>query len=93
MTLPSDEPEIEVGVRELHDKLSRYLRHVDLGGKVVVTMRGRRIAQLTGIDHVDPLKDLRARGLIRDPQQVRQPETGRKRLAGIVSDLVNEQRR
>lgn len=93
MTLPSEGPKAEVGVRELHDQLSRYLRHVSSGGEVVVTMRGRRVARLTGVDGADPLEDLRARGLVRDPQRTRQRETGRKRLTGVVSDLVSEQRR
>jgi hypothetical protein len=34
--------EFEVGVRELHDRLSRYVQHVKDGGEMVVTMRGRR---------------------------------------------------
>jgi hypothetical protein len=29
----------EVGVRELHDQLSRYIRHVAEGGEIVVTTR------------------------------------------------------
>jgi prevent-host-death family protein len=36
----------EVGVRELHDRLSRYVQHVKDGAEVVVTMRGRRVARL-----------------------------------------------
>ena len=53
----------EVGVRELHDRLSRYVQHVKDGGEVVVTMRGRRVARLIPVDELDPLADLRARGL------------------------------
>lgn len=95
MTLHNEGLEVEVGVRELHDQLSRYLRHVGSGGEVVVTMRGRRVARLSAADVGDPLADLRARGLVRDPQQARQRTTGRSRLtaAGTVSDLVSEQRR
>lgn len=33
----------QVGVREMRDQLTRYLRHVDAGGEVVITMRGRRV--------------------------------------------------
>ncbi len=93
MTLPGEPPRIEVGVRQLHDQLSRYLRHVDAGGEVMVTMRGRHIARLTGVEDADPMEDLRVRGLIRDPQRMRRTETGRSRLTGDVSDLVGEQRR
>jgi prevent-host-death family protein len=95
MTLHSEGLKAEVGVRELHDQLSRYLRHVGSGGDVVVTMRGRRVARLSGLDAGDPLADLRARGLVRDPQQIRRRTSGHSRLTvtGTVSDLVSEQRR
>ncbi|HET7069295.1 MAG TPA: type II toxin-antitoxin system prevent-host-death family antitoxin [Nocardioides sp.] len=94
MTLHHDHLKAEVGVRELHDQLSRYLRHVDSGGDVVITMRGRRVARLSAVDDVDPLADLRARGLVRDPQRSRRRVSGRELLAadGSVSDLVSEQR-
>jgi prevent-host-death family protein len=85
----------EVGVRELHDHLSRYVRHVAQGGEVLVTMRGRRVARLAPVDEGDPLADLRARGLVREPTQLKRPGTGRRRLAALepVSDLVAKQRR
>jgi prevent-host-death family protein len=93
---PHREPlKSEVGVRELHDRLSRYVQHVQDGGEVVVTMRGRRVARLVPVDEVDALADLRARGLIREPTGPRSPRAGRARLkAGKpVSDLVADQRR
>ena len=95
MTLHPDELTAEVGVRELHDQLSRYLRHVGSGGDVVITMRGRRVARLSMVDDTDPLADLRARGLVRDPQRSRRRVSGRELLTadGSVSDLVSEQRR
>ena len=94
MTLHPGELKAEVGVRELHDRLSRYLRHVSAGGDVVVTMRGRRVVRLSMIED-DPLADLRARGLVRDPQRPRRRASGREllRADGSVSDLVSEQRR
>lgn len=54
-------------MRELHDQLSRYLRAVQEDGtEVFVTMRGKRVARIVPIDHVDadPLADLRARGIV-----------------------------
>ena len=95
MTLQSEDLKAEVGVRELPDQLSRYLRHVGSGGDVVVTMHGQRIARLSKVDETDPLAELRARGLVGDPQRSRRRASGSEllRAAGSVSDLVNEQRR
>jgi len=86
---------VEVGVRELHDQLSRYVRHAAEGGEVIVTMRGQRVARLSPIVVSDPLADLRARGLVRDAMRPKRKLEGRKRLtaAAPVSDLVAEQRR
>jgi prevent-host-death family protein len=96
MMTPHPEPlKTEVGVRELHDRLSRYVQHVQGGGEVVVTMRGRRVARLVPVDEIDPLADLRARGLVREPTAPRHPRARRARLeaAKPVSDLVADQRR
>ena len=93
---PHPEPlKSEVGVRELHDRLSRYVQHVKDGAEVVVTMRGRRVARLVPIEEIDPLADLRARGLVREPTAPRSPRARRARLkaAKPVSDLVADQRR
>ena len=95
MTPHSEPLKTEVGVRELHDRLSRYVQHVQDGAEVVVTMRGRRVARLVPVNEVDPLADLRARGLVREPTAPRHPRAGRARLkaAKPVSDLVADQRR
>jgi prevent-host-death family protein len=93
---PHPEPlKAEVGVRELHDRLSRYVQHVQDGAEVVVTMRGRRVARLVPVDEIDPLADRRARGLVREPTAPRHPRARRARLkaAKPVSDLAAGQRR
>ena len=87
------ERESEVGVRELHDRLSEYLERVEQGGEIVVTRRGRRIARLSGLDADAPLEDLRRRGLVRMPESPRSPREPRVKSAGSVSDLIAEQRR
>ena len=50
MAVQSDEPitstVISVGVRELKDHLSNYLRQVKSGQTIVITDHGREIAQL-----------------------------------------------
>lgn len=83
----------EVGVRELHDRLSAYLERVESGEEVVITRRGRRIARLSSIDADDALEALARRGLVRLPRAQRSPRKPRVKSAGSVSDLVTEQRR
>lgn len=95
MTPHDAELKAEVGVRELHDHLSRYVRQAAEGGEVIVTMRGERVARLSPFGVSDPLADLRARGLVRDAARPRRKREGRKRLTASapVSELVDEQRR
>lgn len=99
MTLQRRPPQTEVGVRELHDQLSRYLRSVQEDGtEVFVTMRGKRVARIVPIDHLDadPLAELRARGIVGEAKGPLQIEdlgepvklTGQgPSTADIVSDL------
>jgi prevent-host-death family protein len=85
--------ESEVGVRELHDRLSEYLEKVENGGDIVVTRRGKRIARLSRLDADRRLEDLARRGLVSMPESPRSPRQARVKSAGSVSDLVAEQRR
>jgi prevent-host-death family protein len=95
MTLRRSPLKVEVGVRELHDHLSRYVQHVANGGEVLVTTRGRRVARLSPIDDTDPLAGLRARGLVREPARSKRSAKRLRPIApsALVSDLVVEQRR
>ena len=90
MTLPARE--YEVGVRELHDRLSEHLERVEQGAEVLVTRRGRRIARLSSVDVEDPLDDLIRRGLITAPTRPRRSRLASGGAKGSVSDLVAEQR-
>jgi prevent-host-death family protein len=83
----------EVGVRELHDRLSEHLERVERGAEVVVTRRGRPIARLSAVDGADPLEDLLRRGLITLPARAQGPRRARVKARGSVSDLVAGQRR
>jgi prevent-host-death family protein len=87
--------EQEVGVRELHDHLSRYLRRVAEGREIVVTMRGRRVARLSPLEGQSPLARLRERGLVQEPARPRGTGGLSKpvRATESVADLVAEQRR
>lgn len=89
MTLHQSES--EVGVRELHDRLSSYLEQVENGGEVIVTRRGRRIARISALD-TDPLADLAQRGLLRMPAKHRSHRSAGVEAGGSVSDLVAGQR-
>jgi prevent-host-death family protein len=91
MTLHGDS--YEVGVRELHDRLSEHLERVERGSELVVTRRGRPIARLSTIDGEDQLQDLIRRGLITPPARTRTSRRASVRARGSVSDLVAEQRR
>jgi prevent-host-death family protein len=78
-----------------HPDSGEYVKHVQGGAEVVVTMRGRRVARLVPVAELDPLADLRARGLVREPIAPRHARAERARLkaAKPVSDLVADQRR
>ncbi len=91
MTLPDGA--YEVGVRDLHDRLSEHLEHVAGGTEIVVTRRGRPIAKLSAVDAVDPLEDLVARGLVTTPKAARRATQPRVKARGSVSGLVAAQRR
>ena len=93
MTLHSRSLKKEVGVRELHDQLSRYVNHVAAGRQVVVTMRGKPVARLVPIDAPDPLAEFRRRGLVQEPTADWDPaEAIRPRPTEPVAPLVSELR-
>jgi prevent-host-death family protein len=86
-----------VGARELKIRLGTYLRRVRQGHRLVVTDRGRPVAELRpvgGQDGVESvLAELEARGVVTRPTRNRLPpfrpiETRRDRL----SDAVREDR-
>lgn len=51
-----------IGIRELRQRASDYLRRVEAGETIEVTDRGRPIALLTPIPAASPLELLRATG-------------------------------
>lgn len=85
---------VEVGVRDLKNKLSRYLDDVANGTEVTVTDRGRPVARLVRVDAaLDHLSDLIAAGVVQ-PAQTRTRRLPRRiTAAGSVSELVADQRR
>jgi prevent-host-death family protein len=83
----------EVGVRDLHDRLSEHLDRIEEGAEITITRRGRPVARLSAVDHSDPLEDLVRRGLITMPARPRSPRRAQVHARGPVSDLIAEQRR
>jgi prevent-host-death family protein len=83
----------EVGVRELHDRLSEHLERVERGAEIMVTRRGQPIARLSAVGGEDPLEDLVRRGLVTLPGRARGSRRAAVSARGSVSDLVAEQRR
>jgi prevent-host-death family protein len=84
----------EVGVRELHDHLSRYVKEVAAGREILVTSRGQAVIRLVPAQQSDPLAELRNRGLVHEPTQEWRPKRrGRPRPTRSVADLVSDQRR
>jgi prevent-host-death family protein len=55
-----------IGIRELRQRASEYLRRVEAGETIEVTDRGRPIALLTPIPQAPPLARLRASGDIEE---------------------------
>jgi prevent-host-death family protein len=86
--------EMEAGVRELRDHLSRYLDLVRDGQEVTVTDHGRAVARLVPLEHPRPLDRLIAEGLATPGVVPKRARSGRGiRARGTLSDLVAEQRR
>lgn len=83
----------EVGVRALGDHLSRYLEQVKAGDEVVVTERGRAIARLLPIGGERTIDRLVREGLVTAAKQPERRRPKPLRSAGLVSDLVAQQRR
>lgn len=85
--------EIEVGVRELRDRLSECLAKVERGGTIVVTRRGKPIARLSPAERPQPFEKLEQRGLVRLPKKPREVRNALAGSKGSVSGLVKDQRR
>ena len=56
-----------VGVRELRQNLSRYLRRVELGERLIVTERNKPVAELGPLPTGNVLDRLIAQGLVSAP--------------------------
>lgn len=91
---------METGIRELRDNLSRYIRRIEAGERVVVTAHGRVVAELVppgGVreSHKSELDRLVAAGVITPPVEGGDPleNCPRIRLApGTATALIDSDR-
>lgn len=87
------EAEVNIGVRELRDTLSRQLAEVRAGHVVTVTDHGQPIARIVPAGRLTRLEELRAQGKISPAANRRQPLADPIAIDGTVSDLIVDQRR
>jgi prevent-host-death family protein len=85
----------DVGVRDLRNNLSKWLREVANGEELVITDRGRPIARLISSAWPSALEQLIAAGEIGPPRRGKGSDARRPTIKsrGSVSDLVADQRR
>ena len=84
---------MNVGIRELKQHLSEYLRHVADGETIHVTDRGVPVALITPMAGADPLARAIAEGWVRPPVTSRRVGEGARATATRrVLDVINEDR-
>jgi prevent-host-death family protein len=84
---------MEVGVRELKQRLSHYLDRVEAGEEVVVTERGRPKARIVAVTDSGALQRGVDEGWIRPPRGSRPIGTSqRHRAARPSGDVLDEDR-
>ena len=76
-----------VGARELKNRLGRYLRQVRAGETILVTERGRPVAELrplspSALDLDARLQELATEGMVRLPTRQKSQQIGRVTLPG-----------
>ncbi|MGW4773625.1 type II toxin-antitoxin system Phd/YefM family antitoxin [Nocardia sp. NPDC004278] len=84
---------MDVGIRELRANLSRHLAEVRTGHTVTVTDHGRPIARIVPVERLTKLEQLRDEGRVHPARKRKQPAPEPIHGTGIVSDLIDEQRR
>jgi prevent-host-death family protein len=84
---------MEIGIRELRDKLSRHLAEVQQGRTVTVTDHGRPIARIVPVQRPTRLEVLREEGRIRPGKVRKRAAPDPVTVTSTVSDLVGDQRR
>ncbi len=90
---------VSVGVRELRQRASELLRHVQRGETIEITDRGRPVALLGPLQGGSPLERLRAAGQVRsadcDLDDLPEPlelEAGQDTPSAVLARLRRDER-
>ena len=84
---------MDIGVRELRDGLSRHLASVREGHTITVTDHGKPVARIVPVGVPTSLERLVAEGRVTPGRRSSTPRPTPVKSAGMVSDLVGDQRR
>ncbi len=85
--------DVNIGVRDLRDNLSRHLARVKEGETITVTDHGKPVARLVPLDGRATLAQLIAEGRVTPAQRKKRPAPEPVDIGDdIVSDLIAEQR-
>ena len=84
---------MDVGVRELRDSLSRHLATVREGHTITVTDHGRPVARIIPVGVPTKLEQLIADGKVTPAKRRKGERPDPIKTAGMVSDLIDQQRR
>ena len=93
-------PVTSTGIRELKDNLSRYIRRIEAGERIVITAHGRVVAELvqpgaTAKSTPRRFDELVASGVIRPPLEAGDPTEGWPDIglpAGTAAELIDAER-
>ena len=88
------------GIRELKDNLSRYIRRIEAGERIVITAHGRAVAELvqpgaTARSTSGRFDELVASRVIRPPLEAGDPTEGWPHIglpAGAAAQLIDAER-
>lgn len=84
---------MDIGIKELRDGLSRHLAAVRAGATVTITDHGRPVARIIPVDQPNRLEQLIDEGRVTRASRRKRPSSAPLAAAGLVSDLIAEQRR
>jgi prevent-host-death family protein len=85
---------MDVGIKELRDRLSKYLDRVRDGGTITVTDHGRPIARIVPVGRLTTYEQMKLDGRITPAKRPKGPAPEPVQLTGggTVSEFIAEQR-